>query len=385
MKENVIEGFDYGMGKPIRISMVSGLISEVGASTSDLDPTLFVAPGLVDLQINGYHGIDLNETDLKPEDILEMTRLLWQQGVTTYFPTIITNSDANIKQLLKTISQACEMFPEVDASIGGVHLEGPFISPEDGPRGAHPKLDVQAPDWNLFAGWQDASGNRVRMITLSPEWPGTEDFIRKCVAFGVNVSIGHTAANPEQIRQAVDAGAKLSTHLGNGAHHMLPRHPNYIWEQLAAESLWTTMIADGFHLPDSVLKVFLKVKPETSILISDATSFAGLAPGVYSGHIGGEVELSQEGRLFVKGSPQYLAGSAQMLLWSINHLVGKKILPLTKAWDLASLKPVSFINNRVENAFQIGSPADLVLFREAPGEIEIVQTIKSGKAVFTRQ
>ncbi|MFA5326514.1 MAG: amidohydrolase family protein [Prolixibacteraceae bacterium] len=382
MKEYVIEGIDYRTGKPIRISMASGLISEVEPSASDFDSTLFVAPGLVDLQINGYNGIDLNEPDLEVENIERMTRHLWQQGVTTFFPTIITNSNNETKSVLKKVSLAIQTFPEVDASIGGIHLEGPFISSEDGPRGAHPKQFVQAPDWNLFSGWQEASGNRIRIVTLSPEWPGSDYFIRKCVSSGVVVSIGHTAASPEQIRQAVEAGARLSTHLGNGAHYMMPRHPNYIWEQLASENLWTTMIADGFHLPDSVLKVFLKVKPETSILVSDATSFAGLAPGTYSGHIGGEVELSPEGRLFVKGNPQYLAGSAQTLLWSINQLVRREILPLSKAWDLASLKPVSFLNNRNENAFQVGSPSDLVLFRKTSEGIEIAQTVKSGETVF---
>lgn len=384
MKENVIEGIDYRTGKAIRIFMESAQIAGFEPCSPDFDSKIFVAPGLVDLQINGYQGIDLNGPDLKPEDIEKMTRLLWQQGVTTYFPTIITNSNQDITKLLQTVSLTCQMFPEVDESIGGIHLEGPFISPEDGPRGAHSKQHVQAPDWDLFADWQDGCDNRIRIVTLSPEWSGSDDFIRKCVASGVIVSIGHTAANPEQISEAVKAGAKLSTHLGNGAHHMMPRHPNYIWEQLAAESLWASMIADGFHLPDSVLKVFLKVKPETSILVSDATSFAGLAPGVYSGHIGGEVELSPEGRLFVKGSPQYLAGSAQMLLWSINHLVRKEILPLPKAWDLASLKPVSFLNTRNESAFQSGSPADLVLFRKTTEGIVIVRTIKSGKTVFTR-
>ncbi|HZL10730.1 MAG TPA: amidohydrolase family protein [Prolixibacteraceae bacterium] len=382
MKNYSVEGIDYRTKKAIRIEIEDGRIVHISECDSELSS--YLAPGLVDLQINGYKGIDLNQSGLSVADIDSITRMLWEQGVTTFFPTIISNSDEETESLLGTISLACSSVPEVEASIGGIHLEGPFISPEDGPRGAHSKLYIKAPDWDLFARWQEASGGRIRIITLSPEWPGSTDFIRRCTSSGVVVSIGHTAATPDQIRKAVDSGASMSTHLGNGSHLMLPRHPNYIWEQLASENLWSGIIADGFHLPDSVLKVFLKVKPEKTILVSDVTSFAGLSPGVYTGHIGGEVELSKEGRLFVKGNPQFLAGSAQTLLWCVNQLIKKDILPLKEAWNMASLKPVEFLNMASADAFQIGVPADLVIFKKDDMGIEILKTIKTGKTVFSK-
>jgi len=380
-----IKGIDYRNEEPLELEIANGRIVEVIPFSSENEKTLpFIAPGLFDLQINGYKGIDLNKSRLSVADIDTMTQMLWEQGVTTYFPTIISNSDEETASLLSMLSTACRTIPEVDASIGGIHLKGPFISPEDGPRGAHSKQYIKAPDWELFTRWQKASGGRIRIVTLSPEWPGSTYFIRKYTSSGVVVSIGHTAANPDLISQAVDAGATLSTHLGNGSHLMLPRHPNYIWEQLASENLWSSIIADGFHLPDSVLKVFLKVKPERTILISDATSYAGLSSGVYTGHIGGEVELSQEGRLFVKGNPQFLAGSAQTLLWCVNQLIKKEILPLKEAWDMASLKPMEFLYGKSFNGFQIGAPADIVLFNKDENGIKILQTIKSGKTIFRK-
>jgi N-acetylglucosamine-6-phosphate deacetylase len=382
MKNYFVEGIDYRTKESIGIEIEDGFIVRISEGDSEL--STYLAPGLVDLQINGYKGIDLNKSGLNVADIDSMTQMLWEQGVTTYFPTIISNGDDETALLLSTLSSACKTIPEVDASIGGIHLEGPFISPEDGPRGAHSKQYIKAPDWELFTRWQEESGGRIRIVTLSPEWPGSTDFIRQCTTSGVVVSIGHTSANPDQIRQAVDAGATLSTHLGNGSHMMLPRHPNYIWEQLASENLWSSIIADGFHLPDSVLKVFLKVKPEKTILVSDATSFAGLSPGVYSGHIGGEVELSPEGRLFVKGNPQFLAGSAQTLLWCVNQLIKKEILPLKEAWDMASVKPNEFLSPASSDAFRIGAPADIILFNKDENGIEILQTIKSGKTVFCK-
>jgi N-acetylglucosamine-6-phosphate deacetylase len=233
----------------------------------------------------------------------------------------------------------------------------------------------------MFLNWQEAAEGNIQIITLSPEWPGAVSFIEQCVKTGVRVSIGHTAATPEQIRDAVSAGATMSTHLGNGCHLTLPRHSNYIWEQLASEGLWSSIISDGFHLPDPVLKVFLRVKPETTFLVSDTTSFGGLSPGIYAGHIGGEVELSQEGRLFMRKAPDILAGSAQSLLWCVNQLIIKEILPVKDAWKLASLKPMEFLNGVPGEPFQKGDIADIVLFKKSEGGVNILQTIKSGEIV----
>ncbi|UOB18389.1 N-acetylglucosamine-6-phosphate deacetylase [Abyssalbus ytuae] len=383
MRNMVLKALDYRTNQPVCMEIKNGFISSVTACQQKINSGLYIAPGLVDLQINGYQGIDFNKRGTNIYDIKKITQILFEKGITSYYPTVISNSDKATESLLTIIALACETFPEINACIGGIHLEGPFISPEDGPRGAHGKQFIKAPDWELFSRWQEAAGGRIRIVTLSPEWPESYNFIKRCVNSGITVSIGHTAASPEQIKRAIKAGATMSTHLGNASHAMLPRHLNYIWEQLASENLWSTIIADGFHLPDSVLKVFIKTKPDKSILVSDATSFAGLPAGSYSGHIGGDVELDATGRLFMKYNPNLLAGSAQSLLWCVNQLLQKNILPLPEAWDMASVKPTESLYGSVTNSLQAGNPADIVIFKKNKNNIEIIKTIKSGEVVFS--
>jgi N-acetylglucosamine-6-phosphate deacetylase len=377
-----IFGLDYRNGMPVRIETRYGrIVGRYPWQTGESKGLPFVAPGLVDLQVNGYMGVDFNSPPVRPENVRHLMMELWKQGVTSFFPTVITNSDRLISNALKDIAAVLHADPDVRGTVPGIHLEGPFISAEDGPRGAHKKTYVRPPAWEMFLRWQEAAEGNIQIITLSPEWPEAVSFIEQCVKTGVRVSIGHTAATPEQIRDAASAGATMSTHLGNGCHLTLPRHSNYIWEQLASENLWSSIISDGFHLPDAVLKVFLKAKPHKTFLVSDTTSFGGLAPGIYAGHIGGEVELSREGRLCMRKTPVILAGSAQSLLWCVNLLVIKGILPLKDAWNLGSLKPIEFLNQASVEPFQTGDIADLVLFTKDGGGIKVLQTIKSAELV----
>jgi len=378
-----VDGLDYQSGQPIRVEIRNGKFSAVTPLTVSNNQLPFVAPGLVDLQVNGYGGIDFNTIPFTENDVRQVVKKLVQQGITQFLPTIITNTDEAIGQGLKTIMHACKFYPEVNSAVAGIHLEGPFLSKEDGARGAHSRELVQQPGWELFQNWQEIAEGRIKIITLSPEWEGAPKFIKKCSDSGVIVAIGHTAATPEQIEEAVQAGARLSTHLGNGAHLMLPRHPNYIWEQLAQDQLWATVIADGFHLPDSFLKVVFRMKSETSILISDCTQFAGLVPGTYKSHIGGEVLLNPEGRLCMADNPRLLAGSAQSLLWCVNQSVGKELLSFEQAWNRASIKPMELLSGKTQTAFGIGEPANLVLLNNDAGEIMVQQTIVGGKILFS--
>lgn len=266
----MISGIDYLNKKPVAIEIAGGRIKRIsdGTNTEQL-----ILPGLFDLQINGFAGVDFNGPDLTCEDLEKAVIALAKTGITGFMPTIITNSPKAIKDRLAFLRRFQEE-SKWGSFICGFHLEGPFISPQDGPRGAHPKEHVRKPDWALFQEFQEAAGSGIRIVTVSPEWEGAADFIAKCAASGVKVAIGHTAANTHEIQAAAEAGASLSTHLGNGAHPVLPRHPNYIWDQLAEDRLWLTLIADGFHLPPAVIKVFLEVKKEKAILVSDAVSFA---------------------------------------------------------------------------------------------------------------
>ncbi len=379
----IFEALDYQTEQPIRIELKGCKISHISKCMKDLPANHYIAPGLVDLQINGFKSVDFNTVGLQVSDVLALTNILLKKGITSYFPTIITNSDESVESLIEIIISACESNSKINDCIGGIHLEGPFLSLEDGPRGAHPKVFIKAPNWELFSKWQEAAKGRIRIITLSPEWTEAIDFIKRCTKSGVIVSIGHTAATPGQIKQAIEAGASMSTHLGNASHTLLPRHHNYVWEQLASDALWSTLIADGFHLPDALLKVFLRTKPNKSILVSDATSYADLPAGSYSSHIGGDVILDDSGRLFMEHSPSMLAGSAQSLLWCVNQVVKKNLLSLSEAWDMASIKPTEALFGKAHNNLEVGNLADLVIFKLEKNTIKIIKTIKSGSIVFS--
>ncbi|MHB1654250.1 MAG: N-acetylglucosamine-6-phosphate deacetylase [Desulfitobacteriaceae bacterium] len=378
-----LEGRHYRTGENIVIQVQDGVIQDIEHLKEKVNKQIaWIGPGLVDLQINGYGGMDFNTLPIQDPMIMKLTKALWEEGVTSYFPTITTNSNQAIEGAMRAIAASLKTEPLLAESIQGIHLEGPFISPEDGPRGAHPLHDIKAPDWSLFEKWQEASEGRIKLITLSPEWPDSAKFIARCIAQGVKVSIGHTAASTEQILEAVTAGASLSTHLGNGAHPMLPRHPNYIWDQLANDQLWVGMIADGFHLPDSVLNVILKVKLGQVFLVSDSVYLTGLEPGEYETHIGGKVILTPEGKLHLAENPKLLAGSVKTLRRGVEHLVFKHLCGLAEAWEMASLFPSAYMGFPVKAGLAAGAPADLVLFERKDGEIKILQTYKCGKHVY---
>lgn len=343
--------------------------------------TAFIGPGLTDLQINGIGGIDFNTSSLSVEDIIKATHYLLNEGVTTYFPTVITNSDEEILSILHTIATACKEHALVNACIGGIHLEGPFISPLPGAKGAHSETFIKAPDWELFKKFQQAAAGRIKIITLAPEWDDASSFIEKCTQSGVIVSIGHSLADTQQIKNAVKAGARMSTHLGNGVPLMLQRHPNLIWDQLANDNLYTCIIADGIHTPDSFIKVVHRVKANMTMIVSDATCFAGMEPGEYQSHIGGYVVLEKSKRLSVKGGQGMLAGAAKNIRENIETLLEHRLCDLSSSWQMASINITQFLKTCGKDIHI--STGDYVIYHLEGASVHIQKVIKDGKIVFS--
>lgn len=368
--------------EPVELNIENGsVVSVKQIDTSELLP--IIAPGLIDLQVNGYMGIDFNDASLADDGILKIIDNLFAAGVTAFYPTIITNEPALINDQLVKIREAVEHSLLTRSVIAGVHLEGPFISLVDGPLGAHNRQYVQAPDIELMKQFIDSSGGLIKIITLSPEWPGSDAFIQWCRSQGITVSIGHTAANTDQINIAVEAGATMSTHLGNAAHQLLPRHPNYIWDQLANDGLSASFIGDGFHLPDSVIKTILRMKDELAILVSDSVSLAGMPAGAYTTPVGGSVVLSEDGRLSLAENPAALAGSAQNIFQAIKTLIKKGLCDLPEAWKLASINPAKEMKLPYSNPWLAGANADFVLLDDSE-EISIQAVYKNGELVHTK-
>lgn len=379
----VIQGNSYRDGSGIEISFSEGSIDSISETRTPIDKDLILGPGFTDIQVNGYGGIDYNEIQNDPIKLAEISRLLYHEGVTTHFPTIITNDSEQISRLILQIVSLRKSDELSRMSIEGLHIEGPFISPIDGPRGAHPKEFVSAPNWSLVQKWQNESKGLIKMITLSPEWENANSFIEKCVEHGILVSIGHTNASHQQILDAVNAGARLSTHLGNGMHPIIARHPNYLWSQLSQDELGASIIADGFHLPSEVIEVFQKVKKENLLLVSDSVSLAGMPPGDYKLHIGGEVTLTPEGKLHLKSNPSILAGSASNIRRGVSFLIKNKLATFTEAWEMASIRPQKLLNPG-HILFKEGAIADLILCRtKENGKLKVLKTIKHGREVFS--
>jgi N-acetylglucosamine-6-phosphate deacetylase len=207
---------------------------------------------------------------------------------------------------------------------------------------------------------QDASGGRIRLVTLAPEHEGALAFIEQLTAAGVIVSIGHTAASGQRIREAITAGARLSTHLGNGSHAVLPRHDNYIWEQLAADELWASIICDGHHLPPAVVRCILRVKtPARIILTCDASSLAGLPPGRYR-EWDQDFDVLAEGKVVVPGT-SYLAGSWAFTDLCIGNAIRDAGISLRDAVDMAGARPRELLG-LPPCRLTVGNRLDLILF-----------------------
>ena len=362
----------YGTGQRIAILCQRGriaAITEPGQDTPDLEAG-WVAPALFDLQINGCGGHGFNSEQLTVDMVRQVVAVCRRHGVGGFCPTLVTNAFAALAHGLSTLRHACETDAGIGRAAGAFHLEGPYISAEDGPRGAHPREHVRPPDWEEFCRLQEAAGGRIRLVTLAPEHENALPFIKRLVRSGVVVALGHTAAGAARIREAIAAGARLSTHLGNGSHAVLPRHDNYIWEQLAADELWASIICDGQHLPPVVVRCMVRVKtPARTILTCDASSLAGLPPGKYR-EWNQDFEVLREGKIVVAGT-SYLAGSWAFTDLCIGNVIRFAGVSLQEAVDMAGRRPRELLGLPVP-ALEPGSPAELVLFDwEAGGDFRV--------------
>ena len=375
-----VHALSYETGEPVSISIDGESIAAVEpvALPEGGDQLPWVAPGLFDLQINGHGGTWFSNENLTADDVLATLEPHFQYGITRLCPTLVTNSHAALANGFAAIDEACRREEWAAKMVPGCHLEGPFISPVDGPRGAHPLEHVRPADWAEFLQLQAASGNRIRLVTLAPEVDGAIDFIRQATNAGIVVAIGHTNAEAEDIEAALAAGARLSTHLGNGAHGTIRRHPNYIWEQLGNRELWASIITDGHHLPASVVRCILWCKtPDRTIVTSDAAGLAGCPPGTYDeGSI--KVEILEDRRIVIAGQRQLLAGSSLDTGTCVSRVMQMAEVSLQAAFDMAGRNPARLLGFE-EVRLEPGSRADLTLFRRTPDEgLEFLATIAAG-------
>ncbi|MBK6282688.1 MAG: N-acetylglucosamine-6-phosphate deacetylase [Draconibacterium sp.] len=383
--QQMIEGIHYATGKPVQIKIENGKITEIKSiqKLKDENSKIYIAPGFFDNQVNGFAGVSFafGESDLTKEGIEKATAELWKKGVTTYLPTLTTNSQEvlvrNFAILANSVSDE-----KLRGSIPGFHLEGPYINPEDGYRGAHPKQFVRLPNWNEFMEMYKAANGKILQVTIAPELEGAQDFIKKCSEKGIVVAVGHHNASKEQLDLAVKNGAKTSTHLGNGCANMINRHVNPLWPQLANDDLMISIICDGFHLLPEEIKVFYKTKGvDKTIITSDVTSYAALEPGQYKTETGETIELTKEGKLYYPAQ-NVLYGSASPITKGVGHVMEVTGCSLKDAIQMSSTNPAKLYKLDDRGVLEVGKRADFVLFTLDDFVVNVQQTFVAGEKVF---
>jgi N-acetylglucosamine-6-phosphate deacetylase len=361
-------------GEAVLIRLSAGRIDSIEPAPDGGHGGRRILPGLVDLQVNGYGGLDVNAPDLTTDTVHGLAVAQARAGVTAFCPTIITAPKERIVAALRVIARARAEDPFTRDAIPCVHVEGPHLCADDGPRGAHDATCLRPPDLDEFHRWQAACDGLVGIVTLAPELERAAAYIAGLARTGVIPAIGHTAATPAQIRAAVGAGARLSTHLGNGTYEMLRRHPNHLWTQLAADELSAGFIADGHHLPADTFTAMVRAKGVArSVLVSDSAALAGCPPGEYTTPVGGRVTITADGRLTLAGG-DLLAGSARSLDQCLAWAVGHAGLKLPDAAAMASANPNRLLGRLA--AIAPGHRADLVVLDD---HLRVELTVVAGR------
>jgi N-acetylglucosamine-6-phosphate deacetylase len=364
-----------------QIGVEHGQISSVSLLGSANPAIPFVSPGFVDIQVNGFAGVNFSDPELDPDKAISVLPAIWKTGVTTFCPTLITNSIDQLARNFRVLEKARTLDVRFALSVPCYHLEGPYLSPGEA-HGAHAPALMRSPDWDEFSRLQEAAGGNIAIVTLAPELPGACEFIRRARAAGVVVALGHTDGSPEDIHKAVEAGAELSTHLGNGCAPLIHRHQNPIWAQMASDQLKVSLICDGFHLPPDLVRVVYSVKGiDRCILITDAVHVAKLPPGRYS-LVGLEIELLPSGKV-VAVNQQHLAGSALSMNRAVTVFEKFAGVSLCDALQAATANPGKLLRrDGICTDLVPGQPANLVTFRAEADALRIETVLLRGEQVY---
>ena len=325
----------------------------------------FTTPGLIDLQVNGFAGIDFNDSALTAAAVDHALEAMARTGVTTCLPTLITAPEDMLADRLRALDAAVANSRLGPLMVPGFHLEGPFLNPAPGYAGCHPPSAMVPPDPSLLERLTANLHRPILLLTLAPEREGALAVIQWAVARDILVAIGHSAATAADITRAAEAGACLSTHLGNALPQPQPKFLNPLMAQLAEDRLSASLIADGIHVPPEAIKVMLRAKgAERTILVTDATAAAATPPGLY-GFAGMAIEHATDGSVRTPGTSM-LAGSALCLDQAVRNIVAWNLLSASGAIALASDNPRRLLGDRAG-----GLPSSSVVWDEATRPVRV--------------
>lgn len=295
--------------------------------------------GYIDLQVNGYMGVDFSREDLTEESCAKACRGLITHGTGAFLPTVITSSEEIYKRNFKIIANIINS-SEFDGKVLGIHAEGPFISQKPGAVGAHNPKWTQKADLEFFDKMQEWAQGNIKLLTVAAEIDNAEQLTQHAVQQGVSVSLGHQDAELADLERLAQAGATLLTHLGNGMPNMVHRHYNQLLAGLAIDELTAMIITDGHHLPAHVIKAILKAKgTENVIITSDASPIAGMPPGKYE--VLGNPAILEENGLLHNPEKQCLVGSSATIVECVQYLESLDILSVDKINQVSHTNPLA--------------------------------------------
>ncbi|MFB3826611.1 MAG: N-acetylglucosamine-6-phosphate deacetylase [Bryobacteraceae bacterium] len=361
----------------VRLEIGDGLIRSVDVSGAEEPHRGYIAPGLIDIHINGFAGVDFSDPCLEPEQAASVVEPLRSTGVVAFCPTLVTNSMENLSRNLRVLQAARTAYGHFAAAVPCFHLEGPWLSAGKA-RGIHDPGWMRPPVWDDFVRLQEAAGGNIGLVTLAPELPGAVAFIARLRSAGVLAALGHTEAAPECIHEAAAAGATLATHLGNGCPQLLDRHQNPLWAQMNDDRLSASLICDGFHLPRDVVQTIVRAKGiRRCLLITDATHVATLPPGRYR-LAGTDIELLPSGKV-IKADGACLGGSALSMDRAVTGFMALSGASLADGLRAASETPAHFLGRRgLCRGLKPGEPANLFCFELQAAILKVKEVYVGG-------
>ena len=355
-------------GTACDVRIRGGRIADAATAATVLDATgLWVLPGLIDAQVNGACGVDLT---LEPEGLWDVAAQLPRFGVTAFVPTIITAAAESRQRALAALAAGPPAGWRGAVPLG-LHFEGPMISPAR--KGAHPERWLAAPSSELIEGWSRVAG--VCMVTLAPELAGALDVVVELTARGVVVAVGHTEADAAQVRAAVDAGARMVTHLGNAMPPLAGRRPGPVGAALADDRLTAGVIADGHHLDPATLGAYWRALGSRCVAVTDCTAALGLPDGPT--RLGDQQVHLRDGA--VRLDDGTLAGSATSLPHCVAGVVAATGCELADAVRAATGAPATLLGDRERGAIATGRRGDLTLLDH---DLRLVATVVGGRVLY---
>lgn len=363
-------------GEPITVTVEGSMVRSVQPLQPGRQLPL-IAPPLVDLQQNGALGHAFNKLHEDPEVLTTVAAHVRRHGVGRMLATFTTYPYARQLESLAEFDRQLTANDDLERLFFGAFFEGIYMSREEGWRGAHNPEYMRDPDWREWSALHEASGGRIRVFNIAPERPHAIETIREAVRCGLRVAMGHCSPDADTIRRAVDAGADLVTHMGNGAPLFVHRHENPFWTWLAEPRVKIGLIADGHHLPGDFLLAAIAAKGRDKVfLVSDACEYAGMPPGDY-----GEVVIGEGCRCGMKGG-KLLAGAWHQADRCVERMC-ELGWPLADAWRQQSVIPAKIIGHRLPE-LAVGQPAEFVLASWSPGEgLRLEQVVSHGRELLT--